>query len=372
METLTRRELMCQLAGCASVAALAGCRTGKVEEEPAVRTPIWGNPRVRGPFPIISTPFLESGEVDFDTLASEARFVDFCECSGMVWPQSNDSCEFLTKEEKKQGMRILAETLKGRATALCLGVQGRDTKEMLEFAELAETLRPTCIISRPPDNGRTEEDLRAYYHALTSVFSRPVIIQTSGGSAYKGVAPSVNLLAELATEYPKIFGYVQEESVTRKNGKVTETVDQRISLEVAKKPTIKRVFSAQDGCSWLYQARQLGTEGLIVERCAYADLLARIWQLLESHDSTGSVDAAFAGFLLMQNLENDLPGGATGQRGSHLYVLQLRGVFRNLLRRKALPTGKPDASILTDVSLTEEQKTEIIRRFRTLQPFLKI
>ncbi|MBR4172098.1 MAG: dihydrodipicolinate synthase family protein [Kiritimatiellae bacterium] len=372
MKTLTRRELMCRLAECASVAALAGCRTGKVEEETVVRTPIWGNPRIRGLFPILSTPFLESGEVDFDTLASEARFVDFCECSGMIWPQSSDSCDFLTKEEKKRGMRVLSEALKGRASSLCLGVQGRDTKEMLEFAELAETLRPMCIISRPPDNGKTEDDLRAYYHALASVFSRPVIIQTSGGSGYKGPAPSVNLLVELATEYPKIFGYVKEESVTRENGKITETVDQRIALEVAKKPSIKRVFSAQGGRSWLYQARQLGTEGLITERVAYADLLARIWQLLESHDSTGATDAAFAGFLLMLNLENNLPGGTNGLRGYHLYVMQMRGVFRNLLSRKALPTGKPDASVLTDVSLTEDQKAEVISRFRTLQPFLKI
>ena len=30
---------------------------------------IIGDPRVRGPFPILSTPFFESGEVDYETLA---------------------------------------------------------------------------------------------------------------------------------------------------------------------------------------------------------------------------------------------------------------------------------------------------------------
>ena len=37
---------------------------------------IIGDPRVRGPFPILSTPFLESGAVDYDALADQARFVD--------------------------------------------------------------------------------------------------------------------------------------------------------------------------------------------------------------------------------------------------------------------------------------------------------
>jgi hypothetical protein len=65
---------------------------------------------------------------------------------------------------------------------------------------------------------KTEEDLRRYWRALAGVAKRPVIIQTTGGTAYKGKAPSVALLVELAREFPH-FGYVKSaEGVGRRKG----------------------------------------------------------------------------------------------------------------------------------------------------------
>ena len=96
------------------------------------------DPRVRGPFPILSTPFTETGAVDYEVLANEARFVDWGGCPGMIWPQSGDSVDLLTMEEKLRGMEVLAEASRGLKTALCLGVQGRDTEEMLVYARHAE------------------------------------------------------------------------------------------------------------------------------------------------------------------------------------------------------------------------------------------
>ena len=72
-------------------------------------------------------------------------------------------------------------------------------------------LAPAAIISRPPDSGKTEDDLREYWRALAAVAKRPVILQTTGGVAYKGPVPSVRLLIELAREFPH-FGYVKEEA----------------------------------------------------------------------------------------------------------------------------------------------------------------
>ena len=102
--------------------------------------PTVGDPRVRGPFPILSTPFTASGAVDYDVLARQAQFVDWCGSPGMIWPQSGDSVDLLTAEEKLRGMEVLAEATRGRRSALCLGVQGKDTEEMLVFAKQAERL----------------------------------------------------------------------------------------------------------------------------------------------------------------------------------------------------------------------------------------
>ena len=166
-------------------------------------------PRVRGPFPILSTPFTTSGDVDFEVLARQARFLDWCESPGMIWPQSGDSVSYLTRDEKLEGMKVLAKTSRNlKTTALCLGVQGRDTDDMLVYARHADKLAPAAIISRPPDTGKTQDDLRQYWRALAAVTKRPVIIQTTGGTKFP---PSIELLVELAEAFPN-FGYVKEEA----------------------------------------------------------------------------------------------------------------------------------------------------------------
>ena len=135
----------------------------------------------------------------------QACYVDWCGCPGMIWPQSGDSVDLLTTDEKLKGMEVLAKTArKLSTTALCLGVQGKDTAEMLMFAEHVEKLAPPAIISRPPDSGKTEDDLRQYWQALAAVTKRPVFIQTTGGVAYKGPIPSVDLLIELAKRLPQL------------------------------------------------------------------------------------------------------------------------------------------------------------------------
>lgn len=356
---MTRRQMLgAVMAGASGVAAgglTSGCRT----LEGAEARPIVGDPRVRGPFPILSTPFTTAGAVDYDVLARQARFVDACGSPGMIWPQSGDSVDLLTTDEKLRGMEVLAGATRGRRSALCLGVQGKDTAEMLVFAEHAEKLAPAAIISRPPDSGKTEEDLRQYWRALAGVAKRPVIIQTTGGTAYKGKAPSVALLIELAREFPH-FGYVKEEA---------SPVLPRMKELFAARPAIRRVFSAMGGFGWLHQSR-LGTEGLITERAVYADLLARIWTLMESGSDPDTLQDAFGKFLLMLNLRETIPGNQL--RGYHLHVWKMRGVFTNMLSRNYAPNGSiPTSPILSEQTLSADDVAEIESRFAALKPYLK-
>ena len=255
------------MAGVSGVVAGADAQPPKINARAETDA---ADPKVQGPFLILSTPFTESGDVDFEALADQARYVDWYGCPGMIWPQSGDSVDLLTREEKFRGMEVLAEASRGLRTALCLGVQGVDTEDMLAYAEHAEHLAPTAMISRPPDSGETEDDLRRYWRALASVTERPVILQTTGGVAYRGKPPSTELLIELATDLPN-FGYVKEEA---------GSVIARMRHLVAARPPIRRVFGARGGLGWLYELR-LGAEGLITERAVYdKDSLPRnrIWR----------------------------------------------------------------------------------------------
>lgn len=322
-------------------------------QENAPNTP--ADPKVRGPFPILSTPYSKSGEVDYDVLAQQAKFVSWGGCPGMIWPQSGDSIDLLTLEEKKKGMEVLAETTRDLPTSLCLGVQGNNTEEMLEFAEHAEKLKPEAIISRPPDSGKTEEDLRQYWKALAAVAKRPVILQTTGGVAYKGPLPSPELMKELAAEYPH-FGYIKEEA-----GDVLG----RMRASVASMPPVRRVFSARGGHHWLEESK-LGSEGVITERAAYADVLTRIWELQESGDDPETLKDAFDKFNQMVKIK------PASLRGINLYIWQKRGVFKNLVSRDYGPKKSiPSSPIISEFKLSDEQIAEAEKCFAALQPYLK-
>src|SRR6187200_1576117 len=95
---------------------------------------------MRGAFMILHTPFTATGAVDWEDLTREALFVDRAGCAGVVWPQGSSSVATLTKDERLRGMEVLTKTLAGRRAAVVLGVQGKDTSEMLEFARRAEDL----------------------------------------------------------------------------------------------------------------------------------------------------------------------------------------------------------------------------------------
>ncbi len=356
---ITRRRML-RVAAAGTSSALAGKTLQAREEDTNAPTGRGhADPRIQGPFLILSTPFTASGKVDFDALARQARYVDWCGCPGMIWPQSGDSVDLLSTDEKRQGMDVLANVSRGLRTALCLGVQGKDTTEMLAYAKHAEALKPAAVISRPPDSGKTMDDLRTYWCELASITKRPVIFQTTGGVAYKGPVPSVKLLIELAKRFPN-FGYVKEEA---------GAVIARTRALVAAQPPIRRVFSARGGLGWLYELR-LGSEGLITERAVYADVLSRIWELNKSGSDPDAMRDAYSKFLLMTNLSKTHPGGSL--RGIQLYLWKKLGVFRTMVSRHYGPNRTiPAKPITSELKLNREDVAEIEYRFEALKPYRK-
>ena len=312
---------------------------------------------VRGAYPILTTPYLADGSVDYDSLVKEAEWVDAAGVDGIIWPQSDDSIDLLTTDEKMRGMSALAERSAAFSARLCLGVQGRGTEEMLALARHGEALaarhcRRIVFISRPGDDCRTQEDLECYYEALAAVAKRPVIIQTYNGD--KCPAPTVELLVRLATRHPAVYGWIKEEV---RDGL---EANRRMKDELAARPPLKTVFSAWGGWQWLYQARRLGSEGVISERAALAPMLAEIWRLMEAKDATGALDAAYARYLLAINLMQTVPGDL---RGYQLVFFKEKGVFKTTVSRVCADKAKdPYKWKLEVLEVDDGVKAEVMRR----------
>lgn len=330
--------------------------------------------RMKGPFLIASTPYLANGSVDYDGLVAEAKFMDASGCSGVIWPQSNDSIDLLTHEEKFTALRRLAAAARDfKHAVLTIGVNGTNVTEMLEFTAFAERLAadypdvPIALAARPPTDATTESEVRDYFMALGQAAKRPVIIQTFVSDACP--PPSVDFLCELAEKYPQVYGYIKEESEGQR-------ANERQAEESARKPPLKTVFSAWGGWQWLYQRRQCGTEGLVSERPAYAPLIARIWQLMQQGDPDHRLMETYAVYRYMID-QRAIPGGSL--RGYSLYYLKKLGLFKTTLSRTYLESkvtesgtfGVGHAWKLVDLELTDAQREELDRNFEDMNRFLE-
>lgn len=346
-------------------------------EKPGGQRPSFDNPRrralldglrrgapmaIRGPFPLLCTPWTAEGALDVAVLAKEAAFVSAGGAAGVVWPTAGEVADLVAEGEYAKGLDALAARaarpdFAACLTAICPGPTSASALARVREATAAfarHGVRKQAILARPPDDAKTQADMEAHYRALAQIATCPVIIQTYNG---KSPQPDVALLVRLARDYPRVYGFVKEESPGG-------SVNARIARLAAAKPEIRTVFSGWGAKGWLYQGRALGAEGLITQRPAYADLLARMWAEEQRGDPSGRLMDLYAKYLLMLNIGDTFGGTSDEMRGPHLYVLMRRGVFANTYTRRRAPKGAPGGKkwIVDEVRLSAADKTEIDRR----------
>ncbi len=292
---------------------------------------------MRGIFPIMATPFTAGKAVDFEDLEREVDFMDRCGVHGMVWPQLASEYATLGKDERFQGMKVLAKAARGKRPALVLGVQGPNLDAAMEYLRHAESLGPDALIAIPPSEAKSLDDFRRYYAALAAATKRPLFVQTSGGA--KNLTPPVEMLVALAKEFPHL-GYVKEEA---------EPVLPRMIALSRARPAISSVFSGAAGKGMIYEMR-LGMDGTM-PGAPYSDVYVRIWDAWQAGDRALAREI-FSKLLLMINLDQVVPG-------ARQYVMRKRGVFKTTVSRRQ------------EIRLTSEATAEIDYCFEGLRPYLK-
>jgi len=295
--------------------------------------------KMHGALMILSTPYTESGDVDYEDLTKEVAFCDQCGVQGIVWPQNSSEQRYLTKAERIRGFEVLAEANRGRSMSLTLGVQADDTAGMLEYARVAESLEPDGMIAIPPTSADSLAQIRAYYAALCEITSRPIFVQTSGGPE---IELPIDFLVQLARDFPQC-GHIKEE--------YGDVHARMLALQEFQPDPIRSVFGATLGRGWLYEMR-IGTDGVMTGGTMYGDVYARLWQLhLEGRHI--ELRECYSKLLLVQNLDTLIPG-------VRLYVLRKRGVFKTANSRRG------------EYSFSEQQIAEIEYRLEALKPYMSV
>ena len=316
---------------------------------------------LKGPFPLLVTPWTEKAELDVSVLVKEAEYVDACGVGGIIWPTAGEVAALEASGEYGKGIEAIAwrsvdrnAPFTARVTAICPGTTSAEAVRRVATVEAIarRTGAKMAILARPPDDATNQLMMAQHYRAVARTTTLPVIIQTYNGNSPQ---PDVGLLVDLAREFPDTFGWVKEESP---GDKVNDRMAQLVSH-----PEIHGVFSGWGGKGFVYQGARIGTCGVITQRPAYAKLLTRVWTRLAAGKDASDPELAqaYSRYLYMTNLGDIFSRyGDDEMRGPHLYVLQRLGIFRTRLTR----TGSPGSFKVEDYVMSAEMKAEVDARLK--------
>ena len=294
---------------------------------------------MRGVYPIMQTPYLESGPVDFEALAAEVRFLDKTGTHGMVWPQLASEYARLSFDERIEGAETILHAAKGLRPKVVIGVQAEDTETAVKYARHADKIRPDAIIALPPRKGEQQEfdleAIRSYYKAIGKACDLPLFIQAIGNV-------TVEFIFELMREVPTLQ-YVKDEA--------GHTLSRITDFRAANPPRPLGVFTGGHGKT-LIDEMDRGSDGNMPV-AAWADLLATSWDMWQNGHEGEAMDAfARVSLFLSQVSAYGLVSAS--------YVLHLRGVFPNW------KTRNPD-----ERELTGESRRALERSLEYVRPYLR-
>jgi len=263
--------------------------------------------RLAGIFPIMQTPFSDSGALDVETLAHEVQFLDRIGVQGMVWPQLASEFPLLNFDERLSGAEALVRANKAldakTRPAVVIGVQASDIETAVKYARHADKLAPDAIIAIPVNGGKDDAKQMEYYTAIGEACSRPMIVQTIGPM-------SVDLVLRMAKQIPTLR-YVKDEA---------GATLPRLTEYRKRGQLLQGVFTGKHGPTLLDDLAR-GAVGNM-PAAGFADLYVAAWQ----DWNNGKRDEAMEVFAKTLLLIADAQAyGVAGQK----YILQLRGVFSN-------------------------------------------
>jgi len=296
--------------------------------------------RLQGIFPIMQTPFTDSGALDVETLAREVQFLHRIGVQGMTWPQMASEWPQLTFDERLAGAEAIVRTNKAgdAATrpAVVIGVQANDIETAVKYARHAEKLGPDAIIAIPLNQGKDDAKQMEYYSAIGEACSKPLIIQTIGQM-------SVDMVLRMAKQIPTLR-YAKDEA---------GSTLPRLSDYAKRGQILRGVFSGKHGPTFLDELAR-GAIGNM-PAAGFADLYVASWKAWTAGRHDEAMDVFSKTLLLITQAQ---AYGVPGQK----YMLQLRGVFPNTkCRREAGETQVFD----------DEAKEAIRRTMKYAKPWFK-
>jgi 4-hydroxy-tetrahydrodipicolinate synthase len=269
---------------------------------------------LRGIFPIAQTPFTAGGKLDLDGLVEEVKFVDRGRVHGFVWPQMVSEWLSLTEQERMLGMEAIASAGKKVKPAIVFGVQAADLATSLKLAKHAAAVGADGIISLPPSENLTPQQMLDYYKAIGGATKLPLFVQAVGDM-------DINLIMSMYKAIPAMR-YLKDEA-----GDVLARIVQLTKMTSGD----LKIMTGSHGRTLLEEMR-IGSSGCMPV-AAFADLYAATWDLWHQGKHKEAMDMHGRTLLLLTE------AGIYSGTEPFKYILYLRGVFKTYAARAASTPG---------------------------------
>ena len=160
--------------------------------------------RYRGVFPVVPTPFTETGELD---LPSQKRCVDFMIDAGSdgLAILANFSEQFVLSDDEREVLtRTILEHVAGRVPVIVTTTHF-STRVTIERSRRAQALGAAMVMVMPPYHGATirvgEPAIHAFFRQLSDAIGIPIMIQDA---PVAGTPLSAAFLARMAKEIEQV------------------------------------------------------------------------------------------------------------------------------------------------------------------------
>ncbi|HVC33482.1 MAG TPA: dihydrodipicolinate synthase family protein [Chloroflexota bacterium] len=282
----------------------------------------------RGIFTIPCTPFDDQGVLDEASLRREVNFCVEAGAHGVVAPVNASEFWTLTDDERLRLAEIIVQEVGGRVPVV-IGAAGSSDPHAVMFARHAQSIGADAVIAMPPYVRLvSQQDIFAYYRALSDAITIPIFIQNHDAPAGTRLSPEA--CAKLIQELPHV-DWIKEETFPP-----TRAIEAEVRLCG---PKLKGVMGGVAG-KYVIEEWRRGACGNM-PACEMTDIAVQVWNALDGGDLP-KARAVFIRLLPILNYEALLPG-------VYKAILKRRGVIASdyLRSHHGNPLGKAEHEDLT-------------------------
>ncbi len=265
----------------------------------------------RGIYPILPTPFTDSGELDIDSLRRLIDFQKEANVSGVAILGFLGEAHKLSEAERQTVVKTVLEQAQGQLK-VWVGVRALGTMGCIEQAQGAESLGADAVFVAPipPQNDKA---LYQHYQSVKEAISIPVIIHDFPSNF--GVEVSAELVAQLGRDGICPYIKLEEPPVGPKITKIRELSNDSVGI-----------FGGLGGVYFLEELER-GASG-IMTGFAFPEVLVRIYNLYASGDHDGAA-RTFDHYASLLRYEFQPKIGLAYRK----YIYHRRGVFTSTFVR---------------------------------------